>query len=63
MSDPTRRESAEVPEPAPSPDDDESGPIGIFPSWGWLYATVIVWAFLLVLGLHLFTVALDHNIP
>jgi hypothetical protein len=62
MSDDTRRGSADVPEPAPPP-DDETGPIGIFPSWPWLYATVIAWAFLLVLGLHLFTVALDHNIP
>ena len=62
MSDDTRGGSADAPEAAPSPDDD-SGPVGIFPSWGWLYATVIVWAFLLVLALHLFTVALDHNIP
>lgn len=44
-----------------SGDDDEGGSIGIFPSWGWLYATVIVYTMALVVVLYLFTVLLDHG--
>ena len=41
--------------------DDEGEPIGIFPTWGWLYGTVIGWATVLVLLLYLFTVTFDYG--
>jgi hypothetical protein len=44
-------------------EDDEEGPVGIFPSWRWLYATVLLYTVALVIGLHAFTVALDHSTP
>lgn len=43
--------------------DDEAGPIGIFPSWGWVYGTVIAWAAFVVLLLYAFTVTLDFGSP
>lgn len=43
--------------------DDDDGPVGIFPSWRWLYATVLVYAMLLLIALHVFTVAFDHGAP
>lgn len=45
-------------EPLP---DDEGEPIGIFPTWGWMYGTVIVWAAFLVLVLYVFTVTFDFG--
>ena len=42
-------------------DDDEGGRIGIFPSWGWLYGTVLVYSTVLIILLHIFTVALDFG--
>jgi hypothetical protein len=43
--------------------EDEGGPIGIFPSWGWLYATVLVYSTLLIILLHILTVTLDFGTP
>ena len=43
------------------PDDGDRGPIGIFPSWGWLYATVIVYTAALVGVLWLFTRIFDFG--
>jgi hypothetical protein len=50
-------------DPRVSAEDDEGGPIGIFPSWGWLYATVLVYATALIVLLHIFTVTLDFGTP
>ncbi len=41
--------------------EDEGGPIGIFPSWGWVYGTVIAWAAFLVLLLYVFTITFDYG--
>lgn len=40
---------------------DETGPVGPFPSWGALYATVIAWALIVVVLLWLFGSVL--NVP
>jgi hypothetical protein len=40
-------------------DAEERGPVGIFPSWGALYATVVAWAVSLITLLYLFTRFLD----
>lgn len=42
---------------------DEEGPIGIFPSWRWLYGTVLAWFVVVVLALYVLTVALDFGAP
>jgi len=39
--------------------EEDEGAIGVFPSWRWLYASVIVYTFLLVVVLYVFTVTLD----
>lgn len=44
--------------PSAAPPDD-SGPVGPFPSWGALYATVVVYAVGVIVLLYLFTVFLD----
>ena len=41
--------------------DDEGEPIGIFPTWGWVYGTVIGWTALLVVLLYVFTVTFDYG--
>lgn len=41
--------------------DDEAEPVGIFPTWGRLYAVVIAWAAFLVLLLYLFTITFDYG--
>jgi hypothetical protein len=52
------------PNRSPEPiDDEDEGPVWIFPSWRWLYATVLVYTVVLVAVLHAFTVALDHGTP
>jgi hypothetical protein len=47
----------------PQRSQDDEGPGGIFPSWRWLYATVAVYAVLLIAVLHLISAALDHSVP
>jgi hypothetical protein len=49
--------------PAPRPEElpEDEGPIGIFPSWGWLYATVLVWFVVVVVVLYVLTVTLDYG--
>ena len=41
--------------------DDDRGPVGIFPSWGALYATVVVYALLLITVLYVLSVTLDFS--
>ncbi|MDA2930211.1 hypothetical protein MYX84_09735 [Acidobacteria bacterium AH-259-O06] len=36
--------------------------IGIFPSWNWLYVTVIVYTTVLIVLLYLLTAIFDHSI-
>ncbi len=48
---------------AESGDDDEGGPIGIFPSWGWLYGAVLIYSTALIVLLHIFTVTFDFGTP
>ncbi len=51
-------------EARPSRLDDESDEApGPFPSWGWLYAAVIVYTAGLTLLLWVFSVTLDHSVP
>ena len=42
--------------------EDENGAIGIFPSWGWLYVSIIVYTVLVIALLHVFTVTLDFSL-
>jgi len=42
-------------------EEDHDERIGIFPSWNWLYLTVIVYATILILLLYLLTIVLDHS--
>jgi hypothetical protein len=41
--------------------DDDNGAIGIFPSWPWLYAAIIVYTVIAIVLLHVFTVTLDFG--
>ncbi len=43
--------------------EDENGAIGIFPSWGWVYGTVIVYTVLAIVLLHVFTITFDYSLP
>jgi hypothetical protein len=43
--------------------ETESERIGIFPSWRWLYGTVVVYTVVLIVLLYVFTVALDYSAP
>ena len=43
------------------PEDGDRGPIGIFPSWGWLYAAVVVYTAALIGLLWLFTRLFDFG--
>ena len=43
--------------------EDEAEAIGPFPSWGWLYGSIIVYTVLAIALLHVFTVAFDHGLP
>lgn len=44
-------------------DDDDEGVPGWFPSWGALYATVIVYTAALTFLLWVFSVTLDYGAP
>ena len=44
-----------------TPGDD--GPVGVFPSWGWLYGAVLVWFVVVVVALYVLTVTLDLGAP
>jgi hypothetical protein len=39
----------------------EEGRIGIFPSWGVLYASVIIYTVVITVLLYVFTILLDHG--
>ncbi len=43
--------------------EDENGAIGLFPSWGWVYGSVVVYTILAIVLLHVFTVTFDHSLP
>lgn len=57
----------DTPDPGFPPDTsemDESGePIGPFPTWKALYATVLVWWAFMVVMLWVFTVVFDRGVP
>jgi hypothetical protein len=42
-----------------APDRDDAGPIGIFPTWGWVYRVVVVYGALVILALWILTRILD----
>lgn len=42
--------------------EEDGGAIGIFPSWGWVYGTIIVYTILAIALLHVFTVTFDYGI-
>jgi hypothetical protein len=42
-----------------SAEAEEEGPVGIFPTWRWVYGTVLVYGVLLILGLWVLTRLLD----
>ncbi len=42
--------------------EDEGGPIGPFPSWGWVYGSIIVYTVLAIALLHIFTVTFDYSL-
>ncbi len=46
----------------PEGSEEDRGAIGIFPSWGWVYASVIVYTVLAITLLHIFTVTLDYGL-
>ena len=41
---------------------DEQGPIGLFPSWKWVYGTVLVYGVLVILALWILTRILDPRV-
>jgi len=43
--------------------DDEEERIRLFPSWNWLYLSVVVYTTLLIGLLYFFTVFLDYSAP
>ncbi len=42
-------------------DDEDGGRVGIFPSWGWLYGSVIVYTLLLIVALYVLSNVLDFR--
>lgn len=55
---PPHGEPPGAPEPLP---DDEGEPIGIFPTWGWVYGTVVAWTAVMIVLLYVFTVTFDFS--
>ena len=47
---------------ADSPDSDETGPVGPFASWRWVYGTVLVYGTLMILALWVLTRILDPGL-
>ncbi len=45
------------------PLEDEEERISFFPSWNWLYGSIVIYTSLLIGLLYLFTVFLDHSAP
>ncbi len=43
-------------------DDEDSGPIGIFPSWRWVYWSVVIYTLVVIAVLWGFTVAFNHSV-
>lgn len=39
--------------------DEDRGPVGPFPSWGWVYGTVLVYGLLVIVVLWILTGLLD----
>jgi hypothetical protein len=46
-------------DPTDPPSGEEAGPVGVFPSWAWVYGTVLVYGALTILVLWLLSRALD----
>jgi len=44
-------------------EDEDGGPIGIFPSWGWVYGSVIAYTLITVVVLYVLTVTLNYTAP
>jgi hypothetical protein len=42
-------------------EDLDEGPIGIFPTWRWVYGTVIVFSLVTVVVLYYFSAAMDFS--
>lgn len=61
VSEPPLPGQKDVPfDPERRPEEAE-GRIGIFPSWGWLYGTVIAWTVVVILLLYAFTITFDYG--
>lgn len=43
--------------------EDEEKRISFFPSWNWLYVSIVIYTALLIGLLYLFTVFLDYRAP
>ena len=43
-------------------DQEDEGPVGIFPSWAWVYGTVLVYGVLMILALWALTRLLDPTV-
>ena len=44
------------------PPEEDSGPIGIFPSWTAVYWSVVIYTVVLIAVLWIFTVVFDHSV-
>jgi hypothetical protein len=43
-------------------DEEDSGPIGIFPSWSAVYWSVVIYTVAVIAILWVFTVAFNHSV-
>lgn len=41
---------------------EDDGGIGVFPSWGWLYATVVIYGVVTIVILRLLTVTMNVEV-